>query len=136
MPPMDGLQDNSPSVETFCVKSKVWAPVRAAAVAASVPACPPPMTITSYDLDWDWRDEMGRTFWKMEVCLFRRHEFRTSDESALKEKAETVCIVMAKIVKCVTNRCRFLEFGWNLDTDFFMVGISLRWRYIDPISIK
>ena len=47
MPPMDGLQDISPTVSRRCVSSSVRAPTRAAAAAASVPACPPPTTITS-----------------------------------------------------------------------------------------
>jgi len=47
MPPMEGLQDNSPRVEVFWVRRRVLAPVRAEAVAASVPAWPPPMMMTS-----------------------------------------------------------------------------------------
>jgi hypothetical protein len=46
-PPMDGLQDISPIVENFCVISKVFEFILAEAAAASHPACPPPMTITS-----------------------------------------------------------------------------------------
>ena len=53
---MDGLHDNSPSVDAFCVSRSVRAPVRADAVAASDPAWPPPITITSYDLE-DGEDE-------------------------------------------------------------------------------
>jgi hypothetical protein len=37
-----------PMVEIFWVKSKVFAFIRAAACEASHPACPPPITITSY----------------------------------------------------------------------------------------
>jgi hypothetical protein len=51
MPPMLGLQLNSPIVDVRCVSRSVRAPVRAAADAASHPACPPPTTITSYDDD-------------------------------------------------------------------------------------
>src|SRR3954471_12724577 len=47
MPPMDGLQDIWPSVSTLWVSNSVLDPVRAAASAASVPAWPPPITITS-----------------------------------------------------------------------------------------
>mmetsp|Transcript_39038 Transcript_39038/g.83312 ORF Transcript_39038/g.83312 Transcript_39038/m.83312 type:complete len:219 (-) Transcript_39038:358-1014(-) len=47
IPPMEGLHDSSPRVDASCVTSNVRAPVRAAAVAASVPACPPPTTTTS-----------------------------------------------------------------------------------------
>ena len=49
MPPMAGLQLIWPSVSMDCVSSSVRAPMRAAASAASVPACPPPTMITSKD---------------------------------------------------------------------------------------
>ena len=48
MPPMAGLQLIAPTVSTECVSSSVRAPARADASAASVPAWPPPTTITSY----------------------------------------------------------------------------------------
>ena len=47
MPPMDGLQLICPSVSMLCVSSKVAQPTRADASAASVPAWPPPITMTS-----------------------------------------------------------------------------------------
>ena len=47
MPPMAGLQDIWPMVSRFIVTSRVSAPMRAAARAASVPAWPPPTTIVS-----------------------------------------------------------------------------------------
>ena len=47
MPPIAGLQDMAPIVSSRCVRSSVLAPVRAAAAAASQPAWPPPITITS-----------------------------------------------------------------------------------------
>src|SRR5580692_2976024 len=47
MPPIAGLQLICPSVSMLWVSSSVRAPRRAAARAASVPAWPPPMTITS-----------------------------------------------------------------------------------------
>ncbi len=46
-PPIAGLQDISPIVSTLWVSKSVLAPTRAAADAASQPACPPPITITS-----------------------------------------------------------------------------------------
>src|SRR5689334_1845056 len=46
-PPTAGLQDIAPMVEKRWVTSAVFAPMRAAAAAASQPACPPPMTMTS-----------------------------------------------------------------------------------------
>src|SRR5271155_4326032 len=46
-PPIAGLQDISPIVPMRRVTSAVEAPERAAAVAASQPAWPPPMTMTS-----------------------------------------------------------------------------------------
>src|SRR5215469_2868281 len=44
---MAGLQDMAPTVENRWVTSAVRAPIRAAAAAASQPACPPPITMTS-----------------------------------------------------------------------------------------
>jgi hypothetical protein len=46
-PPNAGLQDISPSVSMRWVTRAVRAPMRAAAAAASLPAWPPPMTMTS-----------------------------------------------------------------------------------------
>ena len=46
MPPMEGLHDSSPMVSARWVIRAVRAPVRAEAVAASQPACPPPTTMT------------------------------------------------------------------------------------------
>src|SRR6516165_10560535 len=46
-PPIAGLHDISPMVAKRWVTSEVAAPQRAAAVAASHPACPPPITTTS-----------------------------------------------------------------------------------------
>src|SRR5882724_3181296 len=48
-PPIAGLQDIAPMVAKRCVTSAVVAPVRAAALAASQPAWPPPITMTSHD---------------------------------------------------------------------------------------
>src|SRR5690606_8174893 len=47
IPPMAGLQDICPRVSMLWVNSRVFAPMRAAAAAASVPAWPPPTTMTS-----------------------------------------------------------------------------------------
>ena len=47
MPPIAGLQDMAPIVSSRWVNSRVRAPNRAAAAAASQPAWPPPTTITS-----------------------------------------------------------------------------------------
>src|ERR1700754_658130 len=44
---MAGLQDIAPTVEKRCVTRAVTAPIRADAAAASQPAWPPPMTMTS-----------------------------------------------------------------------------------------
>src|SRR5262245_53119099 len=44
---MAGLQDIAPIVANRWVTSAVWAPMRAAAAAASQPAWPPPTTMTS-----------------------------------------------------------------------------------------
>src|SRR3990167_4890285 len=48
-PPIAGLQDISPIVSIRWVRSRVRAPRRADAAAASQPAWPPPTTITSYE---------------------------------------------------------------------------------------
>src|SRR6266704_6634407 len=48
MPPMDGLHDICPKVSILCVSSSVLQPARAEASAASVPAWPPPTTMTAY----------------------------------------------------------------------------------------
>src|ERR1700694_796185 len=47
MPPMEGLHDIWPRVSMLWVRSSVRLPILAAASAASVPAWPPPTTITS-----------------------------------------------------------------------------------------
>ena len=47
MPPIAGLQLIWPIVSMLWLSSRVRAPLRAAASAASVPAWPPPTTITS-----------------------------------------------------------------------------------------
>jgi len=47
MPPKDGLHEHTPRLSSLGVMIAVWAPERAAAVLASVPAWPPPMTTTS-----------------------------------------------------------------------------------------
>ena len=46
IPPIDGLHDIWPRVSILCVSNSVRHPNRALARAASVPACPPPITIT------------------------------------------------------------------------------------------
>src|SRR6202022_1389926 len=46
-PPIAGLHDIAPTVANRWVTSAVRAPMRAAAAAASQPACPPPITMTS-----------------------------------------------------------------------------------------
>ena len=48
MPPIDGLHDICPSVSMLWVSRSVLRPILAQASAASVPAWPPPTTITSY----------------------------------------------------------------------------------------
>src|SRR6185436_2780803 len=59
---MAGLHDISPTVAKACVTSAVRAPMRAAAAAASVPACPPPTTMTSY-IFFDGDTEAGFLIW-------------------------------------------------------------------------
>src|ERR1700682_1779651 len=71
IPPTEGLQDICPSVSMLCVINNVLRPIRELASAASVPAWPPPTTITSnlsckvmilsgFDIHWPtcrWRTE-------------------------------------------------------------------------------
>ena len=47
IPPIAGLHDISPILFLSIVINSTWAPVLAAALAASTPACPPPITIIS-----------------------------------------------------------------------------------------
>ncbi len=49
-PPMAGLQDICPMESRFCVSITTSHPRRDAAIAASMPAWPAPITITSYFL--------------------------------------------------------------------------------------
>ena len=49
-PPTAGLHDIWPIVSRFCVNISVRHPIRAAANAASIPACPLPITATSYSV--------------------------------------------------------------------------------------
>jgi len=46
VPPIEGLQGMLPMASSDMVKMAVLAPSRAAASAASMPACPAPMTAT------------------------------------------------------------------------------------------
>ena len=48
-PPTEGLHGIKATISKLIVKSNVLTPIRAAAKAASEPACPAPTTITSYD---------------------------------------------------------------------------------------
>ena len=60
MPPIDGLQLIWPKVSSECVSSKVDTPMRADASAASVPAWPPPMTMTSKRLGYSMAELEGQ----------------------------------------------------------------------------
>ena len=50
---MAGLQDIAPMVAKRWVTKAVFAPIRAAALAASQPAWPPPITMTSKESAWE-----------------------------------------------------------------------------------
>src|SRR3989338_6667838 len=74
-PPMAGLQDICATESMFIVSTRVLAPMRAAARAASQPACPAPTTITSYFLslitilkDFLRRACVRLAFWRKEAC--------------------------------------------------------------------
>ncbi len=47
-PPIDGLQGIKATISRLIVSKSVFVPIRAEASAASTPACPAPITITSY----------------------------------------------------------------------------------------
>ena len=61
-PPIAGLQDIAPMVAKRWVTSAVRAPMRAAAAAASQPAWPPPMTMTSKRLSHRHVSRNGASF--------------------------------------------------------------------------
>src|SRR3954452_20823198 len=72
---MAGLQDIAPTVEKRCVTRAVAAPIRAAAEAASQPAWPPPITMTSklsrsVRMDGLLTQRRGRREWKLGRRLF------------------------------------------------------------------
>src|SRR5690242_6341578 len=66
MPPIDGLHDICPSVSILWVRRSVRRPIRAAASAASVPAWPPPTTMTSNSGDIGPRILRDRSTWNYE----------------------------------------------------------------------
>src|SRR3970040_3059462 len=53
-PPMAGWHDMRPIVSALIVRRRVEHPIRAAARAASHPACPPPTTTTSYSFGYTY----------------------------------------------------------------------------------
>src|SRR5690349_15980001 len=68
---MAGLQDIAPMVAKRWVTKAVLAPIRAAALAASQPAWPPPITMTSKESAW----EIMRDFYRgVEKCGSRNRE--------------------------------------------------------------
>src|SRR6185436_10978559 len=103
IPPIAGLHDIWPMVSRFCVSSSVRAPRRAASAAASAPAWPPPMTMTSYEttrdlLSYDrvrpllteraeWRDRrhVGRR--EQDVLLFDANAELRSSRQVLRLRA-------------------------------------------------
>ncbi len=71
--------------------NNVLAPVRADAVAASVPACPPPITITSYD-DCEEEEENRAVVWHGLMCWLRGENtlFVRSDNFGLQRDEPTL----------------------------------------------
>src|SRR4051794_41471635 len=74
-PPIAGLQDIAPTVEKRCVTRAVAAPIRAEAEAASQPAWPPPITMTSklsrsVRMGGVLAQRRGSRKWKLERRLF------------------------------------------------------------------
>lgn len=64
-----GLHDISPMVSNLCVSKSVLTPMRAAAAAASVPACPPPTTITLNSSELDEKNNRDRVVGKSSRTL-------------------------------------------------------------------
>ncbi len=64
-----GLHDISPMVSNLCVSKSVLTPIRAAAAAASVPACPPPTTITLNSSELDEKNNLDRVVGKSSRTL-------------------------------------------------------------------
>src|SRR3990172_9478484 len=57
-PPIAGLHDMRPMASALIVSRRVEHPIRAAASAASQPACPPPTTMTSYSFGYSYGDPL------------------------------------------------------------------------------
>src|SRR5512143_2960612 len=57
-PPLAGLHDMSPMASALIVNRRVEHPIRAAASAASQPACPPPTTMTSYSFGYSYGEPL------------------------------------------------------------------------------
>ena len=68
---MAGLQDIAPMVEKRCVTNAVLAPMRPDAAAASQPAWPPPMTMTSNDLEDAVMDRTSIAEWQKPKAVSR-----------------------------------------------------------------
>src|SRR5258707_611125 len=93
MPPIDGLHDICPKVSILCVRRSVRRPMRAAASAASVPAWPPPTTMTSKSSEnrMGWRilrerwfhRHAGASFPPITVCMRTYLRQRLGDDAAL-----------------------------------------------------
>src|SRR5512140_619549 len=56
--PIAGLHDMKPMASALIVRRRVEHPIRAAARAASHPACPPPTTMTSYSFGYSYGDPL------------------------------------------------------------------------------
>ena len=72
---MAGLQLISPMVSSLWVSSRVRAPKRAEAAAASHPACPPPITITSQD--WVMARHIGEGRLRVDAWFDARYALLT-----------------------------------------------------------
>src|SRR5512140_1765239 len=72
-PPIAGLHDMRPMASALIVRRRVEHPIRAAASAASQPACPPPTTMTSYSFGYSYGEPLiaPRSMFHVEHSVYR-----------------------------------------------------------------
>src|SRR5439155_5473915 len=85
-----GLQDIAPIVTKRWVTSAVFAAIRAAALAASQPAWPPPITMTSKESD---REIMWRLLSRSQKVRKRESQVNPRDRAQIKISKTTSCKV-------------------------------------------
>ena len=102
-PPMAGLQLMAAMVSRFAVSRSVFAPSRAEAAAASTPACPPPITRTSYFIS----DSVACFF--TEPVSFTELVFRSTFYSALQRRLRQAARRRLVCQSAIPSVCSFLH---------------------------